>query len=320
MSTTRPWRRRLIWFGVMVATVVLAPFLLPLPPLAGTVPPRRLGRSGDRFIELSGVEVRFRMTGAGDQAFLLLHGFGSNVASWEPITRGLADIGMVVAFDRVGFGLTERPLEWTGESPYSGRHQVDTALALMDELGISDATLVGHSAGAGLALTLALDHPGRVAAVVLEAPSLQSSRNGLLRTLLATPQGQRVFRFVARRAVDRMDQLLESAYHDPYRITEEIRESYLLPSMARDWDRGLALFAAAPGLPIRMSRLPELDVPVLVITGDDDEWVDPKQTVALASAIPGAKLEVIGECGHLVHEECPAALLEVVQGWLRRQR
>jgi pimeloyl-ACP methyl ester carboxylesterase len=303
------------WSGaVILVLLLLGPFLLSLPPLEDTVLPIELAQPGDLFAEVNGVEVRYRLAGAGEPVFVLLHGFGANADSWVPVMDELASLGQVAAFDRVGFGLTERPLEWEGADPYSGPAQVALTLGLMDRLGVGRAVLVGHSAGAAVALAMALDHADRVSGLVLEAPAVES-RYGVVRLLASTPQGRRVAQFVVRRTARRIDDLLASAYHDPARITDEIREAYRRPLRADHWDEGLALFVAAPGLASPLGRLDELARPVLVVTGDDDGWVGTEATIQLAGEIPGAGLVIVPACGHIVHEECPAAFIDAFSGW-----
>ena len=316
MTKRARWLRWIAWSATALAALLLiVPFLLPLPELH-TVPPRELADPEDRFVELNGIEVRYREAGSGEPVYLLLHGFGASVRSWDLVLEGLAVQGRVVAFDRVGFGLTERPMEWDGESPYGSPAQVGLAIALLDELDIREAIVIGHSAGAEIGAALALDHPDRVTALVLESPALDSGRGGLARLLLATPQGERVVRFVGRRTADRVDQLLQSAYHDPTRITEDILDGYRQPFGADAWDIGLAHLTAAPRLDSIRDRLAELSQPLLVITGGKDTWVPTEETVKLAVDLSESELVVIPDCGHVSHEECPGSYLEAVTRWV----
>lgn len=315
MSGTRRWPRRLAWTILALLLVLgLGPFLLPLPSL-DTVPPTELASPEDRFVELDGITVRYREWGRGSPSFLLLHGFGSHTDSWSPVASDLAEHGRVVAFDRVGFGLTERPVQWEGPNPYGDAAQIDLILGLMDQLEIEHPVLVGHSAGGGLALGFALAHPEQVDGLVLEAPSLRTA-GGWLRPILATPQGRRVVRFAARRAGDRVPSILASAYHDPERLTDQMTDAYRLPLRADDWDLGFAHFVAAPRQNVDRDLLHDLDLPVLVITGADDTWVDPDETVAVAGMIPGSMLQVVPDCGHVVHEECPDHFIGALGDWL----
>jgi pimeloyl-ACP methyl ester carboxylesterase len=316
MRGTRRWPRRLAWITLAFLLVLgLGPFLLPLPSL-DTVPPAELASPEDRFMDLDGITVRYREWGGGSPTFLLLHGFGSHADSWSPVAADLAELGRVVAFDRAGFGLTERPVRWEGTHPYGDVAQMELILELMDHMGIEDPVLVGHSAGGGLAVGFALAYPERVGGLVLEAPSLGAGAGGWLRPILATPQGRRVVRFVARRAGDRIPSILASAYHDPDRLTVQMTDAYRLPLRADDWDLGFAHFVAAPRSTVDHDLLQDLELPVLVITGDDDTWVDPDETIALAAMIPDSTLQIVPDCGHVVHEECPSVFIRALEGWV----
>lgn len=320
MSQRRPWLRWLGWVGVALAALLLiGPFLLPLPDLS-TVAPRDLADSEDQFAAVNGIEVRYREAGTGEPTFLLLHGFGASARSWDPIMDDLAGLGRVIAFDRVGFGLTERPLDWEGDHPYASSTQVELALALVESLAVEEVIVLGHSAGGEVATAIALDRPDLVSGLILESPALDSGPGTLGRLLAATPQAQRIIRFVGRRAADRMDELLESAYHDPARVTDEILEGYRQPFHADDWDTGLALLTAAPRLDSVTDELTTLAMPVLFVTGGEDTWVPTRDTVALSDDLPEAALTVIPDCGHVAHEECPDGFMVAITEWLEAGR
>ena len=192
----------------------------------------------------------------------------------------------------------------------------------MDRLGIGEAVLVGNSAGGAIAMLTALAHPARVKALVLLDPSVYGGFGGgqppLVRWLLNTPQLRRLGPLLARQIERRGLDFARSAWHDPTRITDEILQGYQKPLQAADWDRALWEMAAAgrpSGLP---ARLAELQLPVLVITGDHDRIVPTHQSVKLAAELPNAALVVVPACGHLPQEECPQAVLDAIQAFLAR--
>lgn len=110
----------------------------------------------------------------------------------------------------------------------------------------------------------------------------------------------------------------ERAWHDPSRITPEIWEGYTRPLKAENWDRGLWEFSRASQLPSLVERLGEIQAPVLIVTGDDDQIVPTEQSVRLAGELHGAELVVIPNCGHVVQEECPQEFIEVVVDFINR--
>ncbi len=318
----KPWLRGLlIALGVLLVILMVGPFLVSVPPLEGTVPPEQLADPDSRFVEVNGITVHYKMAGSGRPAFILLHGFAASTFSWREVIGPLSEMGTVVAFDRPGFGLTERPMpgEWEGRSPYAPEAQADLTVGLMDALGIERAVLVGNSAGGTVALLTALTYPERVAGLVLVDPAIyvRGMTPVWLRPFLNTPQMRHLGPLLARRIQDWGVDFARSAWHDPSKLTPEIWEGYARPLRAENWDRALWEVTRA-SRPLGLERrLGEVRVPVLVITGDDDRIVPTEQSIRLAGEIPGAQLAVIPECGHVPQEECPEPFLEAVTGWVR---
>jgi len=315
----KPWLRGLlIALAVLLVILLVGPFLVPVPPLEGTVPPEQLADPDSRFIEVNGITVHYKMAGSGRPAFILLHGFAASTFSWREVIGPMSEWGTVVAFDRPGFGLTERPLQWTGRSPYSPEAQPDLTVALMDALGIERAVLVGNSAGGTVALLTALTYPERVEALVLVDPAIyvRGMTPAWLRPFLNTPQMRHLGPLLARQIREWGVDFGRSAWHDPEKLTPEIWEGYAKPLRAENWDRALWEVTRA-SRPLGLEkRLGEVRVPVLVITGDDDRIVPAEQSIRLAGEIPGAQLAVIPECGHVPQEECPGPFLEAVEAFL----
>ena len=314
-------RAILILLGVLLVVVLVVPFLIPVPRLEGTVPVEHLADPDSRFVELNGVKVHYKVAGEGQPAVVLLHGFAASLFSWREVMGPLAESHTVVAFDRPGFGLTERPLpgKWQGQSPYSPEAQVDLTVALMDKLGIDRAVLIGNSAGGTVATLTALRYPERVQALVLVDPAIYQGGMqlpGVVRWLLSSPQARRVGPLFVRSIRNWGLEFGRSAWHDPSKITDEIWMGYTKPLQAENWDKGLyevTLASRSPGLD---KRLDEIQVPVLVITGDDDQIVPTEQSIRLAGDLPNAGLAVAPNCGHVPQEECPEFFLAAVNGFL----
>lgn len=302
---------------VSLLAISVAPLLVPVPPLQGTVPPQQLADPDSRFIQVDGLQVHYKEMGQGEPALLLLHGFASSTYTWREVMAPLAQNRRVVAFDRPAFGLTERPMQWEGESPYSAEAQVRLTISLMDALGIRQAVLVGNSAGGAIAALTALRHPERVTALVLvDAAIYQGGRPAWFGLLARTPQMQRLGPLLARNIQNWGRQFAESAWHDPSRITGEIWANYTRPLQIENWDRGLWQLTAASGPTGLSEQLERLQLPVLVLTGDDDRIVPTEQSVRLASELPNADLVVFPACGHVPQEECPQPFLQAIEEFL----
>lgn len=306
----------------LLVVLLIGPFLVPVPPLENTVTAESLADEDSEFIEVNGVNVHYKLNGNGESVFILLHGFGASLFSWREVTAPLAEFGTVIAYDRPAFGLTERPLEWEGESPYSQDSQVELVIGLMDALGIEKATLVGNSAGGTIAMLTALKYPERVEQLILVDPAVYAGGGApaWVRPLLGTPQMRHLGTLFARQIQARGPELVELAWHDPSRMPPGVMEGYQKPLQVNHWDKALWELTVSSRESGLGERVNEFDLPVLVITGDDDRIVPTEQSVRLASEIPNAELVVIPQCGHVPHEECPNEFIRAVTDFLGRSQ
>jgi pimeloyl-ACP methyl ester carboxylesterase len=313
----RFFRLTALALGIILLLLLVGPFLVPVPPLEGTKPIEELADPDSRFVEINDLSVHYKTTGQGEPVFVLLHGFGASLYSWNAVMGPLGDLGTVIAYDRPAFGLTERPLQWEGESPYSPQAQVNLLLGLLDHFGIERAILVGNSAGGTVAMNFTLQHPERVKALILVDPAVYGGGVALrgTRWLLRTPQMRHLGPLIARQIQTRGPELIRLAWYDPTRISEETLALYKKPLQAENWDRALWELTIASQESDLAERLDEFTLPVLVITGEMDKIVPTEQSVRLAGELPDAQLVVIPQAGHLPHEEQPAAFLEAVKSF-----
>lgn len=310
----------LIVLAALIIMALVVPFLIPVPPLKDTLPPEQLADPDSRFVDIGDLRIHYKMAGQGAPALVLMHGLAASTFSWREVMAPLSARGTVIAFDRPSSGLTSRPLagEWKGLNPYTREAQSDQTIALLDELGIQKAILVGNSAGGTIAALTALRHPERVRALILVDAAIYSEGGppDWIRPLLYTPQAARLGPLVSRFFSSSGDRLLRLAWHDPDKIPVEALEGYRKPLRVQNWDRAFWEFTLASrsvGLP---GQLEQITMPTLVITGDDDRIVPTAESVRLAKELPNARLEVIPNCGHVPHEECPEAFLKAVNRFL----
>lgn len=306
--------------AVILVLLLLVPFLIPVPPLENTVPAESLADEDSKFIEVNGVNVHYKIYGKDEPVLILLHGFGASLFSWHEVTTPLAEYGTVIAYDRPAFGLTERPLEWEGENPYSQDAQVELVIGLMDALGVEKATLVGNSAGGTVSMLTALKYPERIESLILVDPAVYAGGGApaWIRPVLGTPQMRHLGPLFARQIQAQGVEFIKTAWHDPRKISQATFDGYQKPLQVENWDKALwelTLSSRESGL---AERVKEFELPILVITGDDDRIVPTEQSLRLAEELPNAALAVIPQCGHLPHEECPDEFMQAVQDFLRK--
>jgi len=311
-----------IALGVILALALVVPFLIPVPPLENTVRAETLTDEDSKFIEVNGLNVHYKIYGQGEPTFILLHGFGASLFAWREVVEPLAKLGTVIAYDRPAFGLTERPLTWEGENPYSQNAQAELVIGLMDALNVKQAILIGNSAGGTISLLAGLNYPQRIQSLILVDPAVYAGGGApaFIRPLFGTPQMKHLGQLVARQLQAQVPEIVRLAYHDPNQITPEIMAGYMNPLNVENWDKALWELTAASSESGLAERLPELNLPVLVITGDDDRIVPTEQSVQLAGEIANAKLVVVPQCGHFPHEERPEEFMQAVIDFLAAQK
>jgi pimeloyl-ACP methyl ester carboxylesterase len=312
-------RKRHVLRGIGVTLLVLllillvGPFLVPVPPAPGTMPPENLAGPDSSFVEIKGLNVHFQMMGQGQPVFILLHGFGASLFSWHAVMEPLSACGTVIAYDRPAFGLTERPLKWTGQNPYGPEANIALLLGLMDHFGVQKALLIGNSAGGTLSMQFAMQYPQRVQALILVDPAVyENGGPAWVRILGKTPQMQHLGPLLVRSIQKSGLDLIQEAWHDPSKITQATWDGYTLPLKADAWDQALWFFTMASHDTGLLQHLQDFKLPILVITGDDDRIVPTADSVKLAGELSGAKLVVIQEAGHVPHEEQPAVFMQVI--------
>ena len=249
-----------------------------------------------RTVEADGVPVPVTFTerGAG-RPFLLLHG-GAGPQSVENFAALLAEAGLgrVIVPVHPGFGGTPRPGQLAGMPALAAVYG-----QLIDDLDLTGVTVIGNSIGGWIAAEIALLANPRVSRVVLvDAAGLQ----------LAGHPAADFFSLT-------MDQVADLSYYRPddYRIDLD-----RLPAPARAAMAGNRAALAVYGGPAMaddglLARLPAIAVPVLVVWGAADRMIPPAHGEAYAAAIPGARLRLITEAGHLPQLETPAELLDIIK-------
>lgn len=305
-------------FGILLAALLIVPFLIPVPPLEGLVPPEQLADPDSKFIEINGLRVHYKESGSGELTFILLHGFAASTFSWREVMQPLAQYGRVIAFDRPAFGLTERPLTWEGANPYAPESQTALVLGMMDALGVERAILVGNSAGGTVAMQTYLAAPERIESLILVDAAVYAGGGSpaAVRWLFYTPQMEHIGPLLARRIQTFGEDFARSAWHAPEKITPEIWEGYNKPIRTQNWDVALWKLTQASRASGLSEQLDRFNLPVLVITGDDDRIVPTEQSIQLSQALPNATLAVIPNCGHVPHEECSPAFMQAVQNFI----
>lgn len=310
---------------LVVGVLTIGPYMIPLPPTS-EASPEAFARPGGRFVRADGTRTWIQETGPPDGPdVVFLHGFGGSTFSWRDTLGPVGAAGFhAVALDLRGFGLSDK----SPDADYSHPAQARFVLAVMDELNLADAVIVGHSMGGNVAATMALDAPGRVRGLVLVDAATGPGATGggpggpLLGGLMELPPAQRLAQVLLRTVAtpERVAEVLRSAYLDPGRVTTDVEAGYLIPQRLADWDLALIGIIRDGGGNALGERFPTITIPTLVIWGDQDPWVPRSAGEAIRDALPDARLAIIADSGHLPFEEQPRAFLAALLPYLEERR
>jgi pimeloyl-ACP methyl ester carboxylesterase len=309
---------------VVLALLLIVPFLIPVE-TTGTKTYKEVAGQGATFTTAQGVEIFYERTDfvcqegkdcSNPPVIFLMHGFGANTFSFREVVEPLSQLGEVIAYDRPGFGLTERPTSWDGENPYGSIGQD----LILDELIAQfaagrDVILVGHSAGGTLAAQYAVDNPDALQGLILISPAILTTGGSpsWLNWIYSIPQldhlGPLLVSSIASSGMD----LLNESWFNPALITDEVKAGYRAPLDVIGWERGFWEFNRAPRVFDVRDRLDEINIPTLLITGNTDTVVATKDTEALATMIKDSVLFVIPESGHLAQEETPDDTMKAIR-------
>ncbi len=268
-----------------------------------------------RFVEVHGVRLHYVERGSGSPV-VLLHGNGVMAQDWEVsgVLDGLAAEHRVIAFDRPGYGYSERPrgTVWT---PVAQAELIHAALA---QLGMVRPTVIGHSWGTLVALALALGHPADVERLVLLSgyyfPSLRLDVP--LQGAPATPLLGDLLRYTVSPVVGRLlSPALVKQLFAPAPVPERFARFPLAMSRRPSQLRASAEEAVlmVPSAMLLQARYGELDLPVTVIAGSGDLIADPAaQSNRLARLLLGRDAELVAGAGHMVHYFAPERVVAAV--------
>ena len=224
---------------------------------------------------------------------LMLHGATDSWRSFEPVLPHLLDDIRAVAVTMRGHGDAPKP-----EGGYRVEDLAVDVIALMEELDLGPAVLVGHSMGTMVAERIAIEAPERVLGLVLAGAFGQPQANsrGLLELRAEFGEIQDP---IARELVHQFQASTTARPLDPEQLEVFIDETEKVP--ARVW-RGI--FGAFPEVDYA-AELAALAPPTMIVQGGQDELIPQEERNALLGLLPGARLIVYGGAGHALHWEEP---------------
>jgi pimeloyl-ACP methyl ester carboxylesterase len=246
--------------------------------------------AGATYVELNGARVRYEDVGEGPPV-VLVHGFASSLETWLTVVPALKGQHRVISLDLKGFGWTDRP-----EGDYSPAAQAALVFALMDQLGVKQAAVVGHSWGASVVLRMALEHPERVTRIALyDAWVYEEQVPAFFLWARAEGLGEALFRaFYDERPAEKM----ANAFYDVSLLSEALVED-VERALQRPGTKAAALAAVRGQVYAEVQkRYRTLKQPTLLLWGENDRVTPVTVGERLHLELPHSQLVRYPRCGH----------------------
>lgn len=260
------------------------------------------------FLNLPDAQIYHDERGSG-QAFVMLHAGIAHSAMWEPQVTFFENKFRVVRYDQRGFGKTI-----THTKEFNRRADL---LALLNYLQIERAILMGCSMGGSTALDFTLEHPERVAALILIAAGVSGDE--------PSPELQKAWdeqdaAFAAGDNERGIELELQMWVDGPYRTPAQSNQAVRAKIRAMELDNlkiNVDGFNPAPLEPPALNRLFEIRVPTLIITGQGDQPHVNALAPKLARDIPNAHLVEFENVAHVLSMEIPEVVNAVIEEFLQ---
>lgn len=275
----------------------------------------RWAQSPSQFLTINGMQAHVRDEGPVNDPMpiVLLHGTSASLHTWDGWVAALKGQHRVIRVDMPGFGLTGP----TPDGVYTLGTYTHFVLALMDKLGVKQAVVGGNSFGGNVAWKMAVDAPERVSKLVLVDAA------GYAYNATSVPIGFKLAQIPAMRPL--MSRLLprgmiessvRNVYGDPSKVTPELVDRYYeLTLRAGNREALVQRFLQSKSGEFE-SEIARVRQPTLIIWGGQDHLIPPDNADKFQRDIPGSRLAVFEQLGHVPHEEDPAATVAAVQAFL----
>ena len=258
----------------------------------------------------AGIPTFVTEAGVGD-AVLLLHGSGPGVsadANWRLTMPALAEKFRVIAPDQIGFGRTA--------PPFDGRYSLDNwvghALALLDELGIERAHVIGNSFGGAVGLRLAAAHPERVNRLVLMGPvglsfAITDALDAVWGYTPSVEAMRRLLQLFTYETSPAIDELAEMRYRASIAPGLQEQFSAMFPAPRQRWVEALSTSESLIG---------GIAAETLLVHGREDQVIPLDVSLRLSQLIDRSQLHVFGRCGHWTQIEYAERFNRLVSDFL----
>ena len=271
---------------------------------------KELVTKDDLFIKVSDHDIRYREYRTPEDNnpnLILIHGFGNNLHSWRSITPLLSEHYNIFALDLLGFGLSDKPIDYD----YSNANQAKTVGEFADALKLDSFIVGGHSLGGAIGLHVAKNNKKTKGLILFNPGIVNTGVPEFARYInLIFPFARVSAKQFANRAF--REQFLKRSYHDPSIVNEQVMDEIMLGSKTEDYLQGTSSMLGKFYTANETELMDQVITPTLIVFGIEDRNKSMEEALQLKTGFKNSKLQLIKDAGHYVHEESPALVSESI--------
>lgn len=244
---------------------------------------------------------------------LLIHGGGTWLYSFRHNIPELSRFFTVYAVDMPGHGYTE---SLTGRAVYDIDTVCRELLDFLDTKKLKKIHLAGHSWGGGWAGYFAARYPNRVAKLILIGSSGLNHNERFLWEMMKYPAVSRLMPVFLTKSMVKMG--LKKSYYNPSLISDEMVRAIHAPLCRKEIQQAQLDYSKNIDWRKTESVFSEISSPALVIWGKHDQYINVKFAYKMQKRIQNTQVEILDNCGHCVHEECPESVNSLMLSFLNQ--
>ena len=265
-----------------------------------TISLRVLQTDSDQFFQHDGNRVRYQLLSelsVKKPNLILIHGFGNSLGTWESLAPKLSKAFNVYAIDMLGFGLSEKPVQYQ----YTNANQASVIQSFAEVMGFDSFIVGGHSLGGAIAMHAAMIDQKIINTGV---PEFSKYLN------LIFPMS----RISAKQFADRdfREGFLKRSYHEPSIVTDQVMDRVMLGSQTADYVSGMSSMLSKYYKSNEAELMSDVKLPTLIIFGIEDRNKSMDEALQLKNGFSNSRLEIIQDAGHYVHEESPDTVSQII--------
>lgn len=274
----------------------------------------------NKYVQLTQGQMHYIDEGEGE-VILFIHGTPTWSFLYRKHIEHFSKNYRCIAMDHIGFGLSEKPMEFDGK-PESHSENLTEFIRKLD---LRDITLVVHDFGGPIGLSAAIREPDRFKRIITYNTWLWETDSSVEIQKLDKMVNSGIGKFMYLRMNASPRILLKQAYYDKKKLTRDIHKQYTGPFNSKEsryslWNLAKSLKGSSDWYDEQLNQIDSIsDKPWMIMWGDRDKFITPGYLEKWKNILPGARVDNF-DCGHFVQEEMPERSIIAMESFLTQNR